>query len=456
MMEGCKWRFAKVDGVPKDIVDAVSGERGKCPLCGADMVAKVGEVRVSHWSHFGKRICDDWYQPKGPWHLYWQNKFPKDWQEVVINKDGVKHIADVKTSADVVVEAQWSPISHEEINDREVFYNKMLWIVGMNRIESDWRIESIIKRDSTLFEINGFRIRDINTLNLTDSQCKWFDCSRPVFMDFGTSHNRLDATDDLYYIFPKKHASSNRFCIEVPRDELIDALRNGNAATREFFQKLKDVRVECERIKRDARDREYMRIEDAQRRAQEDLQHQQEEVRNQEYDKARPYLNDANSVDNAVAFANKKFHYPPRCALTLGWVDAYLIIEEFRRRLLIKDPQIAIAPYGRVAVHLAEWYSRDEYEHDCAQARRHGVNVEIESYETLAKYRDKMIACVDYLVKRTDRGVVLTFRDAEWILRSTGKAYSWGRSERTFWALPERTQEYLGSVDPESHAHIWL
>lgn len=463
-MEGCKWRFAKVDGVCKDIVDAVSGERGICPLCGADMVAKVGEVRVPHWSHFGKRVCDDWYQPKGPWHLYWQNKFPKNWQEVVIVKDGIKHIADVKTSADVIIEAQWSPISREEIKTREMFYHKMLWIAGMNRIESDWRIESIIKRDSTQFEISGFRVHDIDASNLTDSQYKWFDCSRPVFMDFGTSHDRLDATDDLYYIFPQKDISSRHFCIEVHRDELIEALRNGKVATRDLFQKLKDIRLEYERIKRDARDRENKRIEEelrraeeASRRQQEALQRQQEEVRNQEYEKAKPFLHAANSVDNAVAFANQKFHYPPRCAITLGWVEAFLVLVGDVRSIRINPVEIPIAPYGRVAIHLAHNYTFDAYNQDCLKARKCGIEGEIESYEVLEEFfKDKIVGCADYLVKHTSEGLLLTFAHADRFLKRTDKAYTWNRSERTFWNLPEGTQNYLRNVDPESKSRRLL
>lgn len=450
-MEGCKWRFAKVDGINKDIVDAVSGERGICPLCGADMVAKVGEVRVPHWSHVGKRVCDDWYQPKGPWHLYWQNKFPKDWQEVVVLRGCEKHIADIKTSYDAVVEVQWSPITPEEINERENFYKNMLWIVGMNRIDSDRRVKLCINEGISPLDIEGFRIRKIYYASrLNEAQYKWFECSRPVFLDFGTEPDRLDATDDLYFIVPGDKWR-RRYCIDVPRDCLIAALNQGRSTIREFFLKLKQVREIYEQKERERSEAARIRSEQERQKILDDIESWQVVHRNEEYEKARPYLNYANSVEHAVAFANQKFHYPPRCALTLGWVEAFLILFGYVKSIRINTVKISIAPYGRVAIHLSNKYSREVYNQDCLKARERGIDCEIETYEVLERfYKDKIVGCSDYLAKHAEKGLLLTFAQASWFLDRTNNAYTRNRSERTFWNLPENTQNYLANVDPES------
>ena len=72
---GCTWRFAIVDGERLDISKAQREQRGICPLCGGDLVAKKGDIRESHWSHINKRKCDAWYESKGQWHRWWQNRF---------------------------------------------------------------------------------------------------------------------------------------------------------------------------------------------------------------------------------------------------------------------------------------------------------------------------------------------------------------------------------------------
>lgn len=459
MVEDCKWRFAEVDGVRKDIVNAVSGERGVCPLCGARMVARKGEVRQPHWSHFGTRQCDDWYQPKGPWHLYWQNKFPKEWQEVVVEGEiggkKIKHIADIRTDSKAIVEVQWSPITAEEILQRESFYKNMLWIAGMNRVEADKRIADLIE-ESSFRDIREMRIWKIGVGRLKPAQKRWFNCSRPVFMDFGATPDRLDSVEDLYYVFPPKEDQAHRFCVRVPRDHLIESLKNGRLATRDFFQGLKCLRMEYERLDRidyELQERERRRFEQAEKAAREaELVNQ----KNREYEEAKPYVSFANSVEHAIAFANHKFHYPPRCALTVGWIDAYLIVEELYNHLVLDSNQVSIAPYGRVALHQAKNYSLQEYEADCMRTWQKEVNVNLPQYQELAVYADKIIACVDYLVKRTEEGIVLTFRSPAWILKPDGKAYVWNKNARGFWHLPEKTQEYLGNVDEDSRFRLGL
>lgn len=144
MAEGfgtCTWPYAIVDGVRTHISDAARLQHGECPVCGAELVARKGKFREDHWWHVNGKRCDPWYQPKGPWHLYWQNMFPKECQEVVVEGDvdgtRVRHIADVKTHGGIVLEVQYSAISPETIAIREDFYGNMLWLANMRRIESD-------------------------------------------------------------------------------------------------------------------------------------------------------------------------------------------------------------------------------------------------------------------------------------------------------------------------------
>lgn len=434
----CKWRFALVDGVRTDIADVVSGQRGICPVCKAPLVAKKRTIRVPHWSHFGARQCDDWYQPKGPWHRYWQDQFPDDWQEVVVEREGVKHIADVKAANDIVIEIQWSPISCEEISAREKFYNKMLWIVGASDTSNNGRLKRFIERS---LEDTGYGACVWEADDVSFESEKWLNCMRPVFVDVNGAEDVPESDGNLYYIMPRKSSSDGVFIASVARQEFVAALCKGT--TREFFSRFRDAR---DKLVRDRQARLNETI--VQMRAEEISQRQEQDRARRE--KASKFVRFADDARHAIAFVHKEFHHPPRCALTVGWVDAYLIVEGLRKHLVLGSNLMEVAPYGRVALHQARDCSLQNYEQDCQYARERGVDVDFPQYDELSLYADKIIACVDYLVKHTDSGILLTFASPFWILKSDGKAYTWNRNELVFWTLPVKTQDYLGNVDVDS------
>lgn len=125
-------KFALVNGQRQEPQPNLSGE---CPGCGSPMVARCGDVRVWHWAHRGRRHCDSWWENETQWHRDWKGQFPADCQEIVHHaEDGERHIADVKTDADWVIEFQHSYIKPEERRSREGFYPKLVWVVdGLRR-----------------------------------------------------------------------------------------------------------------------------------------------------------------------------------------------------------------------------------------------------------------------------------------------------------------------------------
>lgn len=128
-------KYALVHGQREDAQPELSGE---CPGCGRPVVAKCGEIKMWHWAHLGKRICDPWWENETEWHRNWKGHFPKEWQEFVHHaENGEKHIADVKTDQGYVVEFQHSHIKPEERQARENFYKKMIWIVDGTRRSRD-------------------------------------------------------------------------------------------------------------------------------------------------------------------------------------------------------------------------------------------------------------------------------------------------------------------------------
>ena len=109
---------------------AAPGLRGLCPVCQQPVTAKCGELRAWHWAHSSKKDCDSWWE-ETDWHRAWKSHFPIGWQEVIKydQRSGEKHIADICTAHNLVLEFQHSPLHPQERTARESFYKNMIWIV---------------------------------------------------------------------------------------------------------------------------------------------------------------------------------------------------------------------------------------------------------------------------------------------------------------------------------------
>lgn len=102
-----------------------------CKCCDTSMIGKKGTINRHHFAHKTKEDCDSWLQYKTEWHLFWQNLFNKEKQEVVMVKDEKKHIADI-VSNERVIEVQHSNISLENVQARELFYRNIIWLLDGN------------------------------------------------------------------------------------------------------------------------------------------------------------------------------------------------------------------------------------------------------------------------------------------------------------------------------------
>jgi competence protein CoiA len=118
------------------------GGKGVCILCGQETIAKCGTRITHHWAHKSLINCDNWWENETEWHRKWKNNFPKEWQEIVHFDEitGEKHISDVKTPNGLVIEFQNSPMSIEELNSREKFYKKMIWILNGKLFKNNFHI----------------------------------------------------------------------------------------------------------------------------------------------------------------------------------------------------------------------------------------------------------------------------------------------------------------------------
>jgi len=122
-------------------IKAMPAASAVCPLCFTEMIPKCGEIKVWHWAH-RRKDCDGWSDGETEWHLFWKSLMPPENVEVIIERDGIKHRADIVTRSGMVVELQHSSMSVDEIAEREQFYGNMAWLFDVRR-QAGKRLETI-------------------------------------------------------------------------------------------------------------------------------------------------------------------------------------------------------------------------------------------------------------------------------------------------------------------------
>jgi competence CoiA-like predicted nuclease len=142
------------------------GLKAKCPLCGNEVIAKCGVVKIWHWAHLADQSCDDFKEHESEWHRKWKELFPEENREVIVKKRGNIHFADVKTDDGLVIEFQNSTIPFEAIVERERFYDRMVWVFNCQK--------------------------GVERMEITDDSIEWWNprrdfakCRKKVYLDLG-------------------------------------------------------------------------------------------------------------------------------------------------------------------------------------------------------------------------------------------------------------------------------
>ncbi len=138
----------------KNRISIEKAEKGKnyfCPICEEKVIvrAKDSLAMKAHFAHQkGTECFDNWKHDMSEWHYNWQCLFPENCREVVVEKDGKKHRADVLIN-NHVIEFQHSPITAKEISERNNFYlgcnHKVVWV-----FDGNGKIEHRYEKDHTI------------------------------------------------------------------------------------------------------------------------------------------------------------------------------------------------------------------------------------------------------------------------------------------------------------------
>lgn len=233
-------------------VEAQPELKGLCSCCSKLVVAKCGTKKIWHWAHRSKINCDNWWEPETEWHRTWKNNYPADWQEISLLDVGTgeKHIADVRTVHNFVIEFQHSHIDYQERISREQFYKNMVWVVDGTRLKRDY--PRFLKGKNNCFENPIFYNTDnpkIFRVDLIDwcFPSAWLESSVPVIFDYrgdGSMDDSEGLRNTLYCLFPQIDGHAR--VAEISRKAFIDATSNGEWPLR--VQKfIIDFRNEIER-----------------------------------------------------------------------------------------------------------------------------------------------------------------------------------------------------------------
>ena len=126
---------------------ADNADKGKeyiCPVCGKRVILKQGSINIPHFAHTANECEDRWHYDMSEWHFAMQNRFPAECREVVVKHNGATHRADI-LSGNMVIEFQHSPISQEELLERNNFYQSagynIAWVFDLQEQYDDCSIQ---------------------------------------------------------------------------------------------------------------------------------------------------------------------------------------------------------------------------------------------------------------------------------------------------------------------------
>jgi competence protein CoiA len=223
-------KFALIDNIR---TEAITGGKGICPICGSELIAKCGSLKINHWAHKAIRNCDAWWENETEWHRQWKSNFPDTWQEVIMHDEQTKekHIADVRTDHGLVVEFQHSAIKPQERIARERFYKNIVWIADGTRLERDYPRFLKGKNDLRRTRTQGFFLVDF------PDECfpkAWIESVAPVVFDFkgaGLIDDNNDPRNCLYCLYPKRDGRPAILEL-IDRASFIKLVLNGDWSVR--------------------------------------------------------------------------------------------------------------------------------------------------------------------------------------------------------------------------------
>ena len=207
---------------------ASPGLTGVCQGCGESMMSKCGDVRIWHWSHLRKTVCDKWWERETLWHRNWKGLFSESWREkrITDSNTGEYHIADLCTPRELIIEFQHSSIARIDRLDREAFYKNMIWVVNGSRTEASYK--RFVKG------LGNLKPTDQKNVFVTDKPNKvlpraWSNSDIPIFFDFENTieknFSRIKVQGYLWCLLPER-AMGKYVILKYPKKTFLFRVRD--------------------------------------------------------------------------------------------------------------------------------------------------------------------------------------------------------------------------------------
>ncbi|KAF2508707.1 hypothetical protein EYY60_16430 [Flavobacterium zhairuonense] len=204
-----------IDIEGKKISPAYSGQNAVCGFCGEKVRGKCGKIYIWHWQHVHNADCDLWKEGETDWHRQWKNKFPFEWQEMVLEKNGEKHIADIFTAEGIVIEFQNSAISASTIAERERFYEKMIWVINAQAFKNNLITENISEQLLEEIERRYFKQRNLlskhNSIELQNIKKK----QNVLTSEIQSREDILGGLESLTALFSRYNKNAETFADQI-------------------------------------------------------------------------------------------------------------------------------------------------------------------------------------------------------------------------------------------------
>ncbi|MBI9065190.1 MAG: hypothetical protein JEZ14_24615 [Marinilabiliaceae bacterium] len=171
---------------------AIPKLKGSCPMCEREVFSKCGNIKIWHWAHHKGESCEKWYEPDADWHLHWKTTFGKENSEIVIKNNDEKHLADIYTKTDVIIELQSNSLKHEEIEEKENFFGeRMIWLINGADFKDHFTFFDFESYEQYYgwLDIGEQGIQNVSmnkdySFDWKYFRSSWIGVKRPVFIDF--------------------------------------------------------------------------------------------------------------------------------------------------------------------------------------------------------------------------------------------------------------------------------